>query len=751
MIKRFFRKLKRIDYRHYICLAITVACVLCSVFVFPHALGRIIEGGRDLGLSVAYYFAELFELQHGIAPTVTTFAKQPYFSWLSSPIATPTLPESWSAFVADWHAFWQLFATWDNFTSYLGGLIDIVELISLLLLPLVAVILLFRVVINSYLNKQNNKYNADSRPLRIFKKITNYTYRPVKAWLISFWAFVRANPFWLKTWLIIWAYNFNFITIVLEFFAYFFYFSVSFDLLSIYTQVYKLICDLWAVIMFVPSWLWLLFALVVLHAVSKRVAYAKLYHNERRNRGFINELGMMTFAVGSMGVGKTLQITDWALSFEAKLLDQAFEIILEEDMKFPYFPWCYLEQALKRAMANHYIYDLSSTRRWVRHLAFCFYAAQSGAISRNLLLRHLRKSKEYQLKYKNFLFDYDYDRYGLTYDNKLFVSDIWESIENYACAYFIYTVQSSYMIANYSIRSDKIMSDIGNFPLWNTDFFKRDSRLLDSFSRHAHILDYDMLRLGKRMLGNNPNRNAFGFGVYVISEIDKERKNTLELQDVKRNADECNQKNDLTNVLLKMSRHACVVSNRVFATFLADLQRPTSLGADALQLGDVVYIKSKGEMLSVLPFYSPFHLVELLCRIVIPHFNDFYKQYRYNRADNTLFMYCVKGFVAKLNKWVSDTNNLFSSQTLKLQIIDGMSLDDDKAEVRTSKYFRMPKKVFSRRYSTDCLSGIFEARSAYNSVGIDDLAEYADIMANSAELQMQQSHFQKDISKINTP
>ena len=54
-----------------------------------------------------------------------------------------------------------------------------------------------------------------------------------------------------------------------------------------------------------------------------------------------------------------------------------------------------------------------------------------------------------------------------------------------------------------------------------------------------------MLRLGHKMLENNPNRNAFGFGVYLVSEIDKERKNAPELMEVKRNTDECNQKNGL--------------------------------------------------------------------------------------------------------------------------------------------------------------------------------------------------------------
>ena len=88
------------------------------------------------------------------------------------------------------------------------------------------------------------------------------------------------------------------------------------------------------------------------------------------------------------------------------------------------------------------------------------------------------------------LWSYDSDHYGLTYDDKLQTVNLWDVLETYAQLYFIYITQSSLLVANYSIRTDCLLSDLGNFPLWNTDFFRRDSRLIDSFSRHAHILDF---------------------------------------------------------------------------------------------------------------------------------------------------------------------------------------------------------------------------------------------------------------------
>jgi hypothetical protein len=288
------------------------------------------------------------------------------------------------------------------------------------------------------------------------------------------------------------------------------------------------------------------------------------------------------------------------------------------------------------------------------------------------------------------------------------------------------------------------MSDLGNFPIWNTDFFKRDSRLMDSYSRHSHILDFDMLRLGKKMLENNPNRNAYGFGVYVVTEIDKERKNALELKDVKATVEECNQKNDLFNVMLKMSRHAVVIANRVFVKVIGDLQRPESLGADVRELGEVVFIDSQSETETLLPFFSPFYLFDLVYSLANGRFENFYTEYRYSRADRTLSMHLLKALMAFLGHYYERTCNLFGSAVIMLDVESGR-MD---GEVKSKKYYRQSKKIWAKRYSTDCLSGIFEVRGEVNRVGIDDLAEYADTMATNDELLYQNSHFQNELNQL---
>ena len=124
------------------------------------------------------------------------------------------------------------------YLSYLGNLLYVLSMAVLCLLPVVLVaVLLFR----RFLKAQNNDYDRDSVPLRVFKRISSVTYRPAKRFLSSLFAFVRDSGVYWKIWLALWLFYFNVFAIVLEFIAFYLYFVVSFDFANIYRQVYKLL------------------------------------------------------------------------------------------------------------------------------------------------------------------------------------------------------------------------------------------------------------------------------------------------------------------------------------------------------------------------------------------------------------------------------------------------------------------------------------------------------------------------------
>lgn len=715
---------RKIDYRHIICILITLGFVALGIFRFFGCIGRIIESVRDCGLSIAYYFCEIFEIPHHITPTVNELPKIPFFDFPSQTPDVPTvpavpsvpIPDNWEKFKINWSAYWRLWATKENFFGYLSAVGNVLYIFSKVIVIIIPFILLVWLLLRCILKTQNNDYDKDSEPLTIFKRITAHTYTPIKTWLIGFFAFVKEHKNYYVTWLCLWALYFNAFAILIEFIAYYLYFVVSFDFLNLYRQVYKLFIDLSAAFTFIPLWAWGVVGLVALDKFRKNIAYGVMNHFERRNRGFINARPIVSMICGTMGKKKTTVLTDMALSQEAMFRDKAFEKILENDLKFPNFPWINLENELKRAMEYHEVYNLATVRKFV-------------------VKKRLRWQKT---QTRERLFNYDYERYGLEYDDKLKVVNVWEVIEIYAQLYFIYVIQSSLLISNYSVRVDGILSDSGNFPLWNADFFKSDSRLIDSYSRHAHILDFDSLRLGKKVIEDNPNANNFEFGIVLVTEIGKERGNNLELSDKKKKDETTNQKNDMFDSWIRMVRHSATVDNYPFVKVVTDEQRPENWGANGRELCEIIRIKESGETRLAMPFFS---LAELLYGWLYNKFAGLYYEYRYNRGDNTLLMYLLKGLTAKMRDYYTGIYNRFGYCVATVDVESG-TLD---GKTEANKYYLMSKKIYSKRFSTDCFSDFFTVKALRSPVGINDLNEYATEKATFGELAMQNSYFVNDL------
>lgn len=717
-------KLKKIDYRHYICVAITVAIIIGGVFAFPNAFGRLAESVRDFGLSVGYSFCEMFGIEHNISPTINSLPKVPFFPLppvLEGQAPNVSLPDTWNDFFANCRSYCQLWATKSNFLSYLSLLGNIIVILLEIAVVVIPVILILYVCFSCYLKQENNDYDKDSKPLVAFKWLTAHTYFPAKAWLKEFIGFIASHKAYWIIWLCYTLFCFNAFTIAFEFIGFYFYFIVSFDVGNIYMQVYKLAIDLSAMFNFVPVWVWGIVALLVLDSWRKKIAYARLNHFEMRNRGFTNGLPISSMDCGTMGKKKTTMLTDMALSQSVMFRDKAFEKILENDLKFPHFSWINLENEIKRAMKYHQVYNLATVKLWVSKKAQRWQKMPFGS------------PQSFEK-----IFNYDYVYYGLTYDDKLKIVDVWDIIEIYSQLYFVYIIQSSLLIANYSIRTDEILSDLGNFPMWNTDFFKRDSRLSEAYSRHAHILDMDSLRLGVKMVSDSETANSFEFGVIVITEVGKERGNSITNAEIKKKDDGANSKNDNFNGWLKMARHSATIDNFPFIKVFTDDQRPESLGADARELCEIVHIRDSSEMRLTMPFFT---LAELLHGWLYGKFASMYYQYRYKRADNTLMLYLLKTVISAFHSYYTRIYNRFGYCVLSVQVENGTQ----DGNYCNKKYYIMSKKIYSKRFSTDCFSDFFVEKALRSPVGIDDLREYETEKATFEELKAQNSYFVNDL------
>lgn len=730
-MKRLLKRLKKLDYRHYICVGIALVFLFVAIFCFPYAFGRVVESVKDLGRSFAYYFQSIFLDDVTVEASVINYSSYP----LELPF---NLPSTWSAFTDFLSRYWQTLIDKEVLAGYFNLIGNVAYKLSYVVLLLIPFILLLYVILSQSLSKENNDYNVDSKPLRIYKKVVSVTLTPVVKWLKDFSTFVKNHSYYLKICFWITAYAFSFITIVIEFIAFYFYFVTSFDFINVYTQVVKLFFDLSAMIDFIPVVGWVLIACVVINKIRRKIGYNRLEHNENKNRGFINSRPIVVMGCGTVGTGKTSLITDMALSEDVMLRQKAFELILDNDMLFPNFPWINLENNVKLNIKRHKIYNLATCKKYVSFLRFAFENRSKDKAVQKSIYRHLKKT--YGFSYGNLIYDYDYDRYGLYKDNKLEYKYVWDVLKSYTQLYFIYVVQSSLIIGNYSVRTDNVMTDIGNFPVWDFDFFKRDSRYIEAYSRHAKILDFDALRLGRKLLEENPNKDSFEFGVVLVTEIGKERGNNLENVGMRKNDDMTNAKNDLFNQWLKMIRHSATVDNFPFVKVLTDDQRPTSWGADARDLAEIVRIKERSETELLMPLFA---LGELFHDFVYNKFADLYYRYRYSRSDNTLTMYLLKTFVAAFHNYYTGIYNTFGTRTLTVLLEDG-SLDGTTIK---SKYFLSTKKLYSKRFATDSFGDYFTEKSARSYVGLADLREYVSERASFDELAAQNSYWINDIRK----
>lgn len=619
------------------------------------------------------------------------------------------LPADFETFKANCISFFRLFISEENFLSWLnsiGGKAGVWAKIFVILLPCILAVI---IAIKRLYAKGNTKHNVDTVPLRVFKKISAVTYQPTKRFICGYIDFLREHNWIWISWLIMWAFHLNIASIVIEFFAYYFFFSVSFRVDTIYTQFVKLAIDLQPFFSFFPWWSLLILAYVLFEHWRKKFALNKLRKCEAKNCGFINALPIVSMTCGSMGKRKTTMITDMALSQEVMFRQKAFDILQKADMKFPYFPWICFEKELAACIEYGTVYNLATVKEWVK-------------LKRSRYEKHHDDSLQ--------LYGYDSKRYGLYYRDGLKTSYIFDVLSTYAQLYFVYVIQSSLIVANYSIREDNRLIDGGNFPVWNTDFFLKTPRP----SRHAHILDFDILRLGKKVLESNPNAGSFEFGVVAITEVGKERGNNLELKEVKKGTEETNQKNNLFNSWLKMCRHSATIDNYPFIKVFTDEQRPSSWGADARELCDIVHIVSSGNTRLALPFFT---IEEMLNEWLFNWFINLYADFRFNRGDNTLLIYLLKKVTAFFYKRTVIAYNNYGYSISNIEKERGTM--DGKTEKK--KYYLMHKKIYSQRFSTDCFSDYFNDIAKNTKIGLNDYMEYQTEKATVTELKMQNSYF----------
>ena len=695
------------DYRFIVLFIISIGFICLAVFVFKDSYMRFIHAVRDFGLSIAYYFCKLFNIEISISPMVSSIDS-------SYNVRLFWIPLDFELFKQKLGIYFVSLWNWESFKSYsitfISGLADFCRIL-LIIIPFIFVIIW---LFGRYFDIRED--SIDDKPSKQLTWYKNHIFKFhlwIKDKILSIKDYFFERRLFRNFWILIWVFSFNIATIVVEFFAFYFYFVMSFDIGNIFIQFYKFLCDLKAI----PFLIKLVFIFILIHIIRIKIAFNRLNHFEMRNRGFLNSLGLVVLITGVTGKGKTLLMTDLALSQEVMFRDTAFEKILNNDVKFPNFPFATFETELKRAIYYHEIYSLATCEIWINKKRERFEKTESTEKC----------------------FGYDHINYGLYHNNGLGHEYLFDMLDKYTKLFFIYTIQSSLLISNYGIRVDNNLMSANHFPMWDSNFF-RDSDESEYYTRHSHIIDFDILRLGKKVIEDNPLSDSVEFGCYVITEFDKERGNQLTNQAFKIDSDTANPKNDLTELCEKIHRHSSTVDNYPFLRIFTDSQRAMSVMADNREIAEkIVNITDVGESKNALIF---FFFDELIYDFFFRRFEKWYYKYRYARSDNTLFMYffhkiCAY-FISSFNRKVNKFGYAIYGGKVEKSTLDG-TFDD-------FKWYRLNKKIFANRYKSNCFKDYWNEKSLRSLVGLDDLREYESTQATIEEMKLQHSYW---IDKLN--
>ena len=699
---------KRIDYRHFLCGGLLAGSLALTFTVYRNTFFRLGEAFRNLWRSLQLFWFFFVDQPTDLEPTVLHLQDLPLENYL---------PYSMEELVRKLKLLPEAFIQKELFQDYAL----LFARYSLLFLTSFALILCFLFLLYQLWKmialNPNNDYGKETKPLQIWKKTGARAFRAVKDWILSFGAFVGSHSWWLKLSIFVWVVNLNLAGVLVDFAAWYFYFAAFADLASIGTsQLLKLALDLIVTFCSLPGVLWAIIGYVLFDLFRKSIGYRVLDHHEAVNRQFLESLPIVLFLNGTMGSKKTTTMTDMALSYEVMFRDKALELILEIDLMFPRFPWLAFEMDLCRAMDRKKVYSLASCRQWVQKRKKAFLRAPAPAR----------------------IWGYDLSCEPLEYNNDLEVVDVWHALEDYACLYFIYTIESSLLVSNYSVRVDGVLCHAGNFPLWDSDFFRRDPRMLEAMSRHAHILDFDVLRVARQLVEDNKLKGSFEFGVVLITEIDKERGNQKMLEGVKKIALETNQKNDGFNFSFMMGRHPATVMHYPFIRVICDAQRDEAWEAAGRQLSNELFIRSTSPVRLAMPFFV---FYDMLFDFVKAKFSEFYPAYRYDCASENLIVRWIHSWAHWIIGHGERIRNRFGFMAAEMEMQVGLK----EGETEKVNYYLSTKKVYSRRFSTDCYRAYFENGSIRSQKGLQAYPEYKNTCATLEELHRQNSYFIREM------
>lgn len=753
---------------HVLTIAFLIVAVLFSIFRFEDVFKRTVQSLVDLKNSCLYFVLYPLHLEHLVEITVLQIPEHMI-------TMLPLTPEE---FVQFCERFWDIFVSWETveeFFEYVGDVLrPLAETLLYLLLPMLSTfgVLWFiysRVDVPEETQKAkkrkkkkdskkaakaqkeeakerpNAKKKAkkkkkgkpesafpDSKALQRWKRFEVKVLFKIRNAVVNYAAFFKSKKYYVVPMIVIWAYNLNGATIALEALAWLFYVSISIEYHTILIMLAKLAVDLTVVAGFLPWWAWVIVGYKVYDYIRRSIGDALLKHYIAKDEEFLIKHPGALFVVGKQRSKKTTILTLLKIIFERRFREIAKKKFAQRNKQFPFFRWSSIERTVRCCRENNTFKTFEDMTIFVLYLKN-FFSAQNSIQGQNL---------RYAIKVK-----YGYDvqelvdyasRYSMLYDNDVVETSIFEAIERYAQLFFIYSQTSPLDISNFSIREDFTFKDHGFFPIFDGDLFRKskDSKKNSQFS---HRIKFDIFRPGKVFDPETRYDEAVEYGIGVLQEFAKDRKNRY-TKAGKQNDLDVNQDNDLFELDTKMRGHVATIDFFDFWVWLFDDQRPGSLGADNKDLTTICRIKETSDAKIILPGFA----IEELLFGWLDKLHDKLKYYIRNRKEKeTLLVHFIDAIFNPFFKHFDKVSAHYGVHVAKLKVEDG---GDGEILGEAEKLYIPVRVPYANRFATDNWRIFYRMKNRKAKRTLDKIEQYKSIYPTMEDFRAQQSYAVEDMN-----
>lgn len=716
---RAYHKLKQIDHKTYILLAIFSVCLVLSIILFTSSYQRTwisLKGFFESFLFIFKYPKDTdFTLDTIVWPLIPN---DPTASELTIPLTLRELSytfKSWAVIILN-SDFFVVYSF--KFLSFL------VRLLRFLIFIPYIVIFWMLIKVNVLREEESTLY-TESKALVKYKAFELKYLDPIKSYFESWRIYLKydVNELFTLAFIFLFLFSYRFVAMGIDFISSYLVFTRSFNFSRLPILLGSLLIDVVVILLEYPKVALLIplfiFIIIRRHRTGQKLLKKMNEYNkeEQASHGVSNAIS------GPPGTGKTELMTSLGFLANESFINLLYEKIKKFNKMFPDFPFTRLEDYVRDGISERLFVNRAQIKRNIKDL---YNNDQDGFAK---------------------LFDYDLTKKKIIHFDGIKFYKLDRALAIYAESFFLYEARKPLHFPNYAVVHHYDVK--GHFAQYDFDVILRDKER--GQKNNALILDFNDTRpynqVGLTIVDAEGKRYLIDGGVITITEIDKERGNRFTHIGLRREALEANQLNDGFNDYMKMIRHMYTIDSTPFICVYSDTQRTFSVNADLRELNEGrIEIQKRSEEKVVFPL---FELDYFIFGSIANGIDKYIYEFRSLRKDQTLYNYLLYKIGARAGNYVTKLYNLYGYSILSYKYRQNVT-SDSPGETSDRAYYMINQITRADNYATDAYSEYFENLRMEAKEGFHDAKPYKTHRASVKELDAQHSYFinkVKDMTK----